>query len=290
MLSAVAARPGTPSGGAAHQPRRGCRHPRQDHHRPRRQQVRHRPGASRRALRPRRRPARHASRSAWRCISAARSAPWRPTAPPTPRRRRWSGRCAPPGTPCPRGLRRRPGHRLPRRAGGSPDAFAGAIAPRFGGLDVAADDRARPLAGRPGRPAARLRGADEDHRPPPLRRAGRRHERPAAPGHVRRLARHRPRRRADAVAPPRRATSSARSARPGTPSRDAARLPPLAPHAKVAILDAGAYGSVMSSTYNARPLAAQVMVDGDRWAVIRARQPIEALWAGETVPAWMDAP
>jgi diaminopimelate decarboxylase len=65
-------------------------------------------------------------------------------------------------------------------------------------------------------------------------------------------------------------------------------LPPLAPHARVAILDAGAYGSVMSSTYNARPLAAEVLVDGDRWAVIRARQPVEALWANEQVPAWLD--
>ncbi len=67
-------------------------------------------------------------------------------------------------------------------------------------------------------------------------------------------------------------------------------LPRLAPHAPVAILDTGAYGSVMSSTYNARPLAAQVMVDGDRWAMIRARQPVEALWAGETIPGWMAAP
>ena len=64
-------------------------------------------------------------------------------------------------------------------------------------------------------------------------------------------------------------------------------LPPLAPHAKVAILDAGAYGSVMSSTYNARPLAAQVLIDGDRWTTIRARQSPEAMWAGETVPAWI---
>jgi diaminopimelate decarboxylase len=69
--------------------------------------------------------------------------------------------------------------------------------------------------------------------------------------------------------------------------RHLAKLPS---HAKVAILDAGAYGSVMSSTYNARPFAAQVMVDGDRWAIIRARQPIEALWAGETVPNWIDTP
>ena len=64
-------------------------------------------------------------------------------------------------------------------------------------------------------------------------------------------------------------------------------LPPLGRNARLAILDAGAYGSVMSSTYNARPLAAEVMVDGDRWSVIRARQPLEALWAGETIPDWL---
>lgn len=65
-------------------------------------------------------------------------------------------------------------------------------------------------------------------------------------------------------------------------------LPPLARNARLAILDAGAYGSVMSSTYNARPLAAEVLVDGGRWSVIRARQPLEALWAGETVPDWFE--
>ena len=64
-------------------------------------------------------------------------------------------------------------------------------------------------------------------------------------------------------------------------------LPAVGRNARLAILDAGAYGSVMSSTYNARPLAAEVLVDGERWSVIRARQPIEALWAGETVPDWI---
>src|SRR5206468_11445347 len=64
-------------------------------------------------------------------------------------------------------------------------------------------------------------------------------------------------------------------------------LPFMKPSSRLAILDAGAYGSVMSSTYNARPLAAQVLVDGGRWSVIRARQPIEALWAGETIPDWL---
>ena len=69
-------------------------------------------------------------------------------------------------------------------------------------------------------------------------------------------------------------------------ARDRA-LPDLPPRARVAILDAGAYGSVMSSTYNARPLAAEVLVDGDRWSVIRPRQPLEALWANEQVPGWL---
>ena len=61
-------------------------------------------------------------------------------------------------------------------------------------------------------------------------------------------------------------------------------LPSLAPNAFVAILDAGAYGAVMSSTYNARPMAAEVWVDNGRWSVIRDRQPIEALWEREHLP------
>jgi len=64
-------------------------------------------------------------------------------------------------------------------------------------------------------------------------------------------------------------------------------LPPLAPGARVAILDAGAYGAVMSSTYNARPLAAAAMVDGERWSAIRDRQPHAALWHDERVPEWL---
>jgi diaminopimelate decarboxylase len=62
-------------------------------------------------------------------------------------------------------------------------------------------------------------------------------------------------------------------------------LPALAPDAQVAILDTGAYGAVMSSTYNARALAAEVWVDDGRWSVIRDRQPIEALWERERLPS-----
>jgi diaminopimelate decarboxylase len=64
----------------------------------------------------------------------------------------------------------------------------------------------------------------------------------------------------------------------------ARRMAVVAAGQRVAILDAGAYGAVMSSTYNSRPLAAIAMVDAGRWATIRARQPVEALWAGELIP------
>ncbi len=64
-------------------------------------------------------------------------------------------------------------------------------------------------------------------------------------------------------------------------------LPPLAAGARVAILDAGAYGSVMSSAYNGRPLAAEVMVDGSSWSVIRERGSHADLWRGEQVPHWL---
>jgi diaminopimelate decarboxylase len=46
---------------------------------------------------------------------------------------------------------------------------------------------------------------------------------------------------------------------------------------------AGAYGFVMSSNYNTRPRAAEVMVDGDRAIVVRRRERIEELFEGESV-------
>jgi diaminopimelate decarboxylase len=65
-------------------------------------------------------------------------------------------------------------------------------------------------------------------------------------------------------------------------------LPPLAAGARVAILDCGAYGSVMSSAYNARAPAAEVMVDGSDWSVIRERPSLADLWRGERVPHWLE--
>ena len=49
----------------------------------------------------------------------------------------------------------------------------------------------------------------------------------------------------------------------------------------VAILGAGAYGASMASSYNSRPLAAEVLVDGDRYAVVRRRQTFDEMIAGE---------
>jgi diaminopimelate decarboxylase len=66
-------------------------------------------------------------------------------------------------------------------------------------------------------------------------------------------------------------------------------MPTCAEGAVVAILDTGAYGAVMSSTYNARPLAEVVLVEDGRWSVIRPRQPVEALWRDETLPGWFTA-
>jgi diaminopimelate decarboxylase len=43
----------------------------------------------------------------------------------------------------------------------------------------------------------------------------------------------------------------------------------------------GAYGSSMGSTYNSRPLAAEVLVDAGRLAVVRRRQSFEEMVAGE---------
>jgi diaminopimelate decarboxylase len=49
----------------------------------------------------------------------------------------------------------------------------------------------------------------------------------------------------------------------------------------IAVLGAGAYGFTMSSSYNSRPRAAEVLVDGRRWAVVRARETVRDLMRGE---------
>jgi diaminopimelate decarboxylase len=65
------------------------------------------------------------------------------------------------------------------------------------------------------------------------------------------------------------------------------RLPPLEQGDLVAFMTAGAYGAAMSSTYNTRLLVPEVLVDGSRFAVIRARPSYDELLALDTVPEWL---
>ena len=51
----------------------------------------------------------------------------------------------------------------------------------------------------------------------------------------------------------------------------------------LAVMSAGAYGMAMASNYNTRPRAVEVMVDGDAVHVIRQRETVEQLYAGEQV-------
>ena len=57
----------------------------------------------------------------------------------------------------------------------------------------------------------------------------------------------------------------------------------IAPGDLLAVMSAGAYGMAMASNYNTRPRAVEVMVDGDRVHVIRQRETVEQLYAGESV-------
>ena len=55
----------------------------------------------------------------------------------------------------------------------------------------------------------------------------------------------------------------------------------------IAFATAGAYGANMATTYNSRPLVPEVLVSGGKWAIVRARPPIEALIAGDSIPDWV---
>ncbi|KQI71740.1 diaminopimelate decarboxylase [Loktanella sp. 5RATIMAR09] len=65
-------------------------------------------------------------------------------------------------------------------------------------------------------------------------------------------------------------------------------MPPVAAGDLVAFRSAGAYGAVMSSEYNSRPLIPEVLVDGDQFAVIRPRPTYEEMIARDNVPAWLE--
>jgi diaminopimelate decarboxylase len=55
----------------------------------------------------------------------------------------------------------------------------------------------------------------------------------------------------------------------------------------LAISTAGAYGAVQAGTYNTRRLVPEVLVDGDRFAVVRRRPTYDEMIALDTVPDWL---
>ena len=59
-------------------------------------------------------------------------------------------------------------------------------------------------------------------------------------------------------------------------------MPDVLPGDLLAICTAGAYGFVQSSNYNARPRAAEVLVEGDSWRIVRTRETWDGLVRGET--------
>ena len=64
-------------------------------------------------------------------------------------------------------------------------------------------------------------------------------------------------------------------------------LPALAAGDLLAFRSAGAYGAVMASEYNTRPLVPEVLVQGDHFAVIRARPTFDEILKRDTIPAWL---
>lgn len=64
-------------------------------------------------------------------------------------------------------------------------------------------------------------------------------------------------------------------------------LPPFEPGDLIAVMTAGAYGAVMSSTYNTRRLVPEVLVNGDRYCVVRPRQTYDDLIGMDLVPDWL---
>ncbi len=64
-------------------------------------------------------------------------------------------------------------------------------------------------------------------------------------------------------------------------------MPEIAPGARIAFMSAGAYGAVLANQYNTRPLVAEVLVDGDKFSIVRARPDFEQMIELEQIPDWL---
>jgi diaminopimelate decarboxylase len=66
------------------------------------------------------------------------------------------------------------------------------------------------------------------------------------------------------------------------------KMPSMKSGDLVAILTAGAYGAVMTSAYNARPPAPEVLVRGSEWSIVRPRMSYDELARLDRLPAWLE--
>ena len=64
-------------------------------------------------------------------------------------------------------------------------------------------------------------------------------------------------------------------------------MAPVGPGELIAFRSAGAYGAVMASEYNSRPMIPEVLVNGDQFAVIRARPSYEEMLNRDSIPTWL---
>ena len=56
----------------------------------------------------------------------------------------------------------------------------------------------------------------------------------------------------------------------------------------VAVLSSGAYGAVMASEYNSRPLVPEVLVNNSKFEIIRSRPSIESILERDKTPSWLN--
>lgn len=66
------------------------------------------------------------------------------------------------------------------------------------------------------------------------------------------------------------------------------KLPTINSGEFLAIMSAGAYGAVLSSQYNSRPLVPEVLVKGTEYSLVRERPSLEQMIAGEGIPQWLN--
>jgi diaminopimelate decarboxylase len=64
-------------------------------------------------------------------------------------------------------------------------------------------------------------------------------------------------------------------------------IPAVSAGELIAVMSAGAYGAVQAGTYNTRPLIPEVLVDGDKFAIIRKRPSYDEVLGLDSVPDWV---